>query len=54
MTDKLRTGIAHIDIVKAVNDLVDRVDALEDFHYAVEEKPIAKKAPAKKVAPPAE
>lgn len=54
MTDKLRTGIAHIDIVKAVNDLIDRMDALEDFHYAVEEKPVAKKAPAKKATPAAE
>lgn len=54
MTEFLKSGIAPKPVVDAINDLIVRVQGLEDFSYAVEEKPVAKKAPAKKVAPPAE
>ncbi|AEK10017.1 hypothetical protein FDH96_gp150 [Mycobacterium phage Rey] len=55
MTAKLRTGIAHIDIVRTVNDLIDQVEELKEFCYAVADEPAeapkkatARKAPAKK------
>ncbi|SHX05560.1 Uncharacterised protein [Mycobacteroides abscessus subsp. abscessus] len=54
MTEFLKSGIAPKPVVDAVNDLISRVANLEDFNYAVEEKPAPKKAPAKKVAPAAE
>ncbi|WP_165610891.1 hypothetical protein [Mycobacteroides chelonae] len=58
MVAKLRAGIAHADIVTAVNALIDGLDefqdVLDDLREKVEEKVVAKKAPAKKVAPPAE
>ncbi|WP_164911558.1 hypothetical protein [Mycobacteroides franklinii] len=58
MVAKLRAGIAHADIVTAVNALIDGMDelqgVLDELREKAEDKPAPKKAPAKKVAPPAE
>ncbi|QNL30814.1 hypothetical protein SEA_ESTES_114 [Mycobacterium phage Estes] len=55
MTEKLKSGVAHKSIVDAVNDLIDRIDALVAGNESepADAQPAARKAVRKPKSEPA-